>query len=454
MYVCEDGYEFFTAPPAFICPITADCFMDPVFAADGHTYDRSGIAKWLENHDTSPITREVLPDKTLRPNYHLNSQVHAWRDDERAEAVEQLKALLALVLDGEESMVALPQMKRLRISLENGTEGPLCPELEHPLHILEAWGEAMVRRLSRQLNEANSREQVRTTQISSTRDKVTSREAELEEAKRSVGNIESQLKQERSDAEKLLELMAHERAELVATRKKLEHAVGCKLDEQDEEEEENDDGSVLLLKGHLSLQLELTTKLTMAAAELGNACAEAICIIQGWRTNGKDSTTSPSAFARLLALANDGHMIAQSKVGFYYTMGKGVEMDEAKAVEWYRKAADQGCSRAQNNLGLCYENGKGAEMDNVKAVEYYGKAAEEGHSRAQNNLGLCYENGKGVEMDEAKAVEWYRKAAAQGHSGAQNNLGLCYENGKGVEMNKAKAVEWYRKAADQGHSGT
>jgi len=35
-----------------------------------------------------------------------------------------------------------------------------------------------------------------------------------------------------------------------------------------------------------------------------------------------------------------------------YDKGKGVPQDYKQAVEWYRKAADQGDARAQLNLGV------------------------------------------------------------------------------------------------------
>ena len=33
-----------------------------------------------------------------------------------------------------------------------------------------------------------------------------------------------------------------------------------------------------------------------------------------------------------------------------YENGYGIEQDKTKAVEWYRKAAEQGNERAKNNL--------------------------------------------------------------------------------------------------------
>jgi hypothetical protein len=61
------------------CPITQEPMRDPVVAADGHTYERSAIVRWLQTSDKSPLTGSVLPHKNLVPNYMLLSslQEHA-----------------------------------------------------------------------------------------------------------------------------------------------------------------------------------------------------------------------------------------------------------------------------------------------------------------------------------------------------------------------------------------
>jgi hypothetical protein len=51
------------------CPITQMRMTDPVMTADGHTYERTAIAAWLRNHNTSPITNRPLTNKTLVPNH-------------------------------------------------------------------------------------------------------------------------------------------------------------------------------------------------------------------------------------------------------------------------------------------------------------------------------------------------------------------------------------------------
>ena len=44
----------------------------------------------------------------------------------------------------------------------------------------------------------------------------------------------------------------------------------------------------------------------------------------------------------------------QFLLGVAYANGVGVAKDEAEAVKWYRKAAEQNHAQAQYNLGVCY----------------------------------------------------------------------------------------------------
>jgi hypothetical protein len=57
------------------CPISQEPMRDPVVAADGHTYERAAIARWLQTSDKSPLTGGVLAHKELVPNYMLLSSL-------------------------------------------------------------------------------------------------------------------------------------------------------------------------------------------------------------------------------------------------------------------------------------------------------------------------------------------------------------------------------------------
>ena len=59
----------------YSCPITLGVMEDPVVAADGRTYERIAITKWLETHGTSPATNLPLSSTTLIPNIQLRNLI-------------------------------------------------------------------------------------------------------------------------------------------------------------------------------------------------------------------------------------------------------------------------------------------------------------------------------------------------------------------------------------------
>ena len=61
-----------------------------------------------------------------------------------------------------------------------------------------------------------------------------------------------------------------------------------------------------------------------------------------------------------------------------YAKGRGVRQDYVQAVQWYRKAAEQGNVEAQHNLGAVYVNGQGVHQDHKIAKEWYKKACDNG----------------------------------------------------------------------------
>lgn len=71
----EDDDDFEALPGMPCCPITGEPMRNPVVAADGHTYERSAIARWLQTSDKSPLTGSLLPHKELVPNYVLMSSL-------------------------------------------------------------------------------------------------------------------------------------------------------------------------------------------------------------------------------------------------------------------------------------------------------------------------------------------------------------------------------------------
>ena len=63
-------------------PCSKQLMADPVIAADGYVYERAWIERWFSGgNETSPLTREVLTDLTLRSNRSLGATIeHAVRE--------------------------------------------------------------------------------------------------------------------------------------------------------------------------------------------------------------------------------------------------------------------------------------------------------------------------------------------------------------------------------------
>ncbi|MBO4821322.1 MAG: TonB family protein [Prevotella sp.] len=148
--------------------------------------------------------------------------------------------------------------------------------------------------------------------------------------------------------------------------------------------------------------------------------------------------------------ADQGGAEAQAQMGYMYLYGYGVNKDFAEALNWYRKAAEQDDASAQNQLGYMYLNGYGVNKDYAEALKWYRKAADKGLPSGQNGLGFMAQNGYGMNKDYAEAFKWYLQAAEQGNATAKNNIGTMYFNGYGVARDYAEALMWYRQAAEQG----
>ena len=58
-----------------------------------------------------------------------------------------------------------------------------------------------------------------------------------------------------------------------------------------------------------------------------------------------------------------------------------VVRDDLKALEWFRKAANQGEAEAQNWLAVFYDNGRSIRINKTKAKEWYGKACDNGYQK-------------------------------------------------------------------------
>ena len=63
-------------PRSIYCPITCMPMVDPVVAADGHSYERAAILKWFERGTTrSPVTGATLSHTRVLSNHTLRCTI-------------------------------------------------------------------------------------------------------------------------------------------------------------------------------------------------------------------------------------------------------------------------------------------------------------------------------------------------------------------------------------------
>ena len=98
---------------------------------------------------------------------------------------------------------------------------------------------------------------------------------------------------------------------------------------------------------------------------------------------GSEATTRgdyQTTFKFLLPLAEQGYAEAKFNLGHMYSKGRGVKQDDFEAVNWYRKAAEQGDADAQAILGFLYLLGeRGVQVNKSLAKEWFGKACDNGN---------------------------------------------------------------------------
>lgn len=194
----------------------------------------------------------------------------------------------------------------------------------------------------------------------------------------------------------------------------------------------------------------------VAAAERGGADAQ----FQLARVylHGEGQPKNPEkSFELMKAAADQGHADAIGGLGYFYSIGLVVEKDPKQAAGYFRKGAEKGSAKAMLNLGktllVCKEIDS-KEQDPVRdeALQWIKKAADQGLPEAGLSYGrILYYGDYGVPKDVGTALIYLKSVAEFGVADAQNMLGAIYQHGAGGTMDEVMAGQWYRKAALQGY---
>jgi TPR repeat protein len=162
--------------------------------------------------------------------------------------------------------------------------------------------------------------------------------------------------------------------------------------------------------------------------------------------------------------AENGHTMAQWKLGRMYAEGDGVAQDDLKAFEYFRSIADD---HADDNpdipqarfvanafvaLGHYYLDGipkTAIKRDPDRAREMFGYAASYFRDpEAQYYLARLYLDGVGAPHDPRQAARWFGLSAQKGQCQSQAMLGAMLFAGDNVPRQAARGLMWLTLAKD------
>jgi TPR repeat protein len=93
------------------------------------------------------------------------------------------------------------------------------------------------------------------------------------------------------------------------------------------------------------------------------------------------------AMAEFLPASRSGNADAEELIGVLYALGLGVEQDDQRAFEWYLRSSLKGHPGAQSGIGWYYEVGRGVTaIDLVRAYMWYTLSAIGGDPDAAISL--------------------------------------------------------------------
>lgn len=184
-----------------------------------------------------------------------------------------------------------------------------------------------------------------------------------------------------------------------------------------------------------------------------------------------------SAHEWLETAANQGHVMAQYKLGEYYSR---ILANYELANYWFEKASDNNYAPAQYAMAKAYYSGLGVSVDQTAALLLAESAAAQNYEPARtflSNLYKWYSNeeekplpnkkredihvikrGSNLNADELykqakrkkdygsyeEAFEYFLMAAEKGHVDAQYEVARAYDDGIGVKKSKIEAGKWYK----------
>lgn len=171
-----------------------------------------------------------------------------------------------------------------------------------------------------------------------------------------------------------------------------------------------------------------------------------------WFLLAQDFGSRPAidAVKRMTEEAGNRQTKAFEKIGDMYQKRDDLPESYNDAVNWYRKAAENGEARVQVKLANLLLHGPTGTPNYDEVHRLCEKAAKQNSPTGAFCVGELYEQGLGVERDLPKAAVWFSEATKMGLAVAALRLGEMYWKGEGLKQDKISAYEFIYLASVAG----
>lgn len=169
--------------------------------------------------------------------------------------------------------------------------------------------------------------------------------------------------------------------------------------------------------------------------------------------DGENTRNANQAFVLLCKASALGMPAADFRLGECYLRGIGTKSDSAKAVGYFKLAANSDVPDACLYYAECKDAGIGCPPDKPESIKYLRRAAALGCVEAQSLLGFKLLHGEGVEKNEAEGISLLEKSLKNGDANATYALACAYYFGDTKPRDFAKAAIYFEIAASAGHIG-
>ncbi len=154
----------------------------------------------------------------------------------------------------------------------------------------------------------------------------------------------------------------------------------------------------------------------------------------------------------ILSLAESDYEEAMEYIALCYYRGDGVAMDEPKAYQWFQRIVHLYPENGViwNKLADCYCYGYGVPKNHNEAINYYKKAWDNGIADAGTDIGWIYSFGEIENHNDMTAAKWFQRAADKGSPQGMYFLGYFYDEGYGgLPVSEKMSAKYLRMAADR-----